>query len=273
MSKCLSLLIILVMLKPASFATAAEMATLSFGLPPQQSSMELAKRWAPVLQYLSEKSGLNLQLKIAKDISTYHQQVWGGQFDIAYMNPNSYVAANKVQGYRAFAKEKGGKSFGIIVARKEGPIKSLVELDGQPMAFPSDTAFMATILPLKQLEKEKVAINIEYVISMDSVYRSVAKGMFLAGGGESRTFGSLDSAIRDQLTVLWQSENLPSFPFFAHPRVSAEAVGLLQKAMIGMGEDPQGQALLKVVNIKALDKADDAEYNGVRKMNLPYKVD
>lgn len=273
MNKYLNLFIILVMLKTAFLATAAETETLSFGIPPQQSSTELAKRWTPVLQFLAAKSGLNLQLKTTKDIPTYHQQVWDGQFDIAYMNPNSYVAANKAQGYRAFAKEKGGKSFGIIVTRKEGPIKSLVELEGQPMAFPSNTAFMATILPLKQLEKEKVGINVEYVISIDSVYRSVAKGMFLAGGGESRTFGSLDPEIRDQLTVLWQSENLPPFPFFAHPRVAPEAVARLQKAMIEMGEDPQGQALLKVVNIKALDKADDAEYNAVRKMNLPYKVD
>ena len=225
-----------------------------------------------MLQYLSEKSGLTLQLKTAKDIPTNQQNIMEGQCDIAYVSPNSYVAANKASGYRAFAKEKDGKSFGLILVRKDGPIKHLSQLSGQPMAFPSSTAFMATILPYQQLEGEKIAVKIQYVVSIDSVYRSVAKGLFVAGGGEARTFGALDAEIRDQLTVLWQSDALPPFPFFAHPRVSAAIVGRLQKAMIDMGQDEHGQALLKIVNIKALDKASDADYNGVRKMNLPLEV-
>jgi phosphonate transport system substrate-binding protein len=272
MNKKVILLLLLLIARTAPAAAAVEMQVLSFGIPPQQSPMELTKRWTPVLQYLSEKSGLTLQLKTAKDIPTYQQQVMEGQCDIAYMSPNSYVAANKASGYRAFAKEKGGKSVAIIVARKDGPITQLSQLSGQTMAFPSNTAFMATILPVRQLEEEKVAVKIQYVVSIDSVYRSVAKGLFAAGGGEARTFGALDPGIRDQLTLLWKSDDLPPFPFFAHPRVPAAALGKLQKAMIDMGQDVQGQALLKVVNIKALDKADDAEYNAVRKLNLPLEV-
>jgi len=256
----------------ATSATSAEIPVLSFCIPPQQSPTELTKRWTPVLQYLTEQSGLTLQLKTAKDIPTYQQQVMAGHCEIAYMSPSSYVAANKASGYHAFAKEKDGKSSAMIVVRKEGPIKHLSQLSGQTMAFPSSTAFMATILPLKQLEAEKVAVKAQYVVSIDSVYRSVAKGLFVAGGGEARTFGALDSGIRDQLTLLWQSDELPPFPFFAHPRVPLETLGKLQKAMIEMGQDAHGQALLKVVNIKALGKADDAEYNSVRKMNKSIEV-
>lgn len=272
MKKYVILLLVSVMASIASSATAAEMAVLSFGIPPQQSPTELTKRWTPVLQYLAEKSGLTLQLKTAKDIPTFHQQIMEGLYDIAYLNPNTYVAANKAIGYRAFAKEKDGKSFAIIVARKDGSIKRLSQLSDQTMAFPSNTAFMATILPLKQLEEEKIAVKIQYVVSIDSVYRSVAKGLFVAGGGEARTFGALEPEIRDQLTLLWQSDDLPPFPFFAHPRVPAAALHKLQIAMIAMGQDPHGQALLKVINIKALDKASDAEYNAVRKLNLPIEV-
>jgi len=253
-------------------AAAAEMASLSFGIPPQQSPTELSKRWTPVLHYLSEKSGLNLQLKTAKDIPIFHHQIMEGLYDIAYVNPNTYIAANKAAGYRAFAKGKDGKSFGLILVRKDGPIKRLAQLNGQTMAFPSNTALMATVLPLKHLEKEKVAVKIQYVFSIDSVYRSVAKGLFAAGGGEARTFGALDPEIRDQLTILWRSGDLPPFPFFAHPRVPAATLVKLQKAMIAMGQDPQGQALLKAVNIHAFDTADDAEYNVVRELNLPLEV-
>ena len=271
MLKYLIMLAISLGMQMVSVATAAE-EVLSFGITPQQSPTELTKRWTPVLQYLSEKSGLTLQLKTAKDIPTYQQQVMDGQYDIAYISPNSYVAANKARGYRAFAKEKDGKSVAMIVTRKDGPIKSLTQLHGQTMAFPSNTAFMATILPMMHLEALKIPVNTQYVVSIDSVYRSVAKGMLVAGGGEARTFGTLDADIRDQLTVLWESEALPPFPFLSHPRVPASSLGRLQKAMIDMGQDEQGLALLKVVNIKALDKAQDADYNAVRKLNLPLEV-
>lgn len=245
---------------------------LSFGIPPQQSPIEVIKRWTPVMQYLEKKTGLGLELKTAKDIPTYQQQVMEGLYDIAFMSPFSYVAATKTQGYLAFAQEKDGTSFGMIVTRKGGSIKHLSQLNGQTMAFPSKTAVMATILPLRQLEEQKVAVNIQYVMSMDSVYRSVAKGLFLAGGGEGRTFGILDPEIRKQLTILWQSDDLPPFPFFSHPRVSPTTLSRIQKAMVEMGQDPEGQALLKVVNIKGLGKSSDADYNGVRKLNLPLQV-
>ena len=265
-------LLIYVLLGMSFPASAAEMATLSFCIPPQQSPTELTKRWTPVLQYLNEKSDLVLQLKTAKDIPTYQQQVMDGHCDIAYLNPNAYVAANKASGYRAFVKEKDSKSFGMIVTRKDGPVTQLSQLSGQTMAFPSNAALMATILPLKQLEEEKVLVKIQYVVSIDSVYRSVAKGLFVAGGGEARTFGALEPEIRDQLNVLWRSEDLPPFPFFAHPRVPSAVLHKLQKTMIAMGQDAHGQVLLKVVNIMALEKANDADYNAVRKMNLPLEV-
>lgn len=102
--------------------------TLSFGIPPQQSPTEVVKRWTPVLQYLEKKTGLVLELKTAKDIATYQQQIMEGFYDIAYVNPNTYVAANRLKGYQAFAQEKDGKSYGMIVARKGGPISTLSEL-------------------------------------------------------------------------------------------------------------------------------------------------
>lgn len=263
---------VLVIASVAPLVSASETASVTFGIPPQQSPTELTRRWTPVLQYLSEKSGLALQLKTAKDIPTFQRSLVEGHYDIAFINPNTYVAANKSSGYQAFAKEKNGKSTGLIVTRKGSAINDLAQLSGQTMAFPSNTAFMATILPLKHLEELKVPVKIQYVVSIDSVYRSVAKGLFVAGGGEARTLGALDPEVRDQLTVLWQSDELPPFPFHAHPRVKADILEKLQEAMIDMGQNPQGQLLLKAVNIKALEKASDADYDGVRKLNLPLEV-
>lgn len=122
------------------------------------------------------------------------------------------------------------------------------------------------------LQNEKINFSPQYVISIDSVYRSVARGLFVAGGAEARTFGALEPEIRDQLTVLWQSEELPPFPFIAHPRVQPTALKKLRRSMLAMGQDAQTQTLLKAINIKALERATDADYDMVRKMNIPLEV-
>lgn len=176
-------LVCLILVTITQGASAADITSWSFCIPPQQSPTELTKRWTPVLHYLSDKSGQNWELKTAKDIPTYQQQVLDGQCDIAYMSPTLYIVVNKAKGYQAFAKDRDAKSVGLIVVRKDGPIQRLPQLKGQTIAFPSKTALMATILPLMRLEEEKIPVEAQYVVSIDSVYRSVAKGLFVAGGG------------------------------------------------------------------------------------------
>jgi len=70
------------------------------------------------------------------------------------------------------------------------------------------------------------------------------------------------------LNVLWTSETLPPFAFVAHKRMPKDVIAKVQKAMVQMDTDPQGQALLKAINFKGIETADDADYNAMRKMNI-----
>jgi phosphonate transport system substrate-binding protein len=240
----------------------------SFGIGPQQSATELAKRWTPFLQYLSNKSGVTLQFKTAKDIPTYQQQMRDGGFDFAYINPYHYTLFHKAAGYTAFAREKDGALTGVIVVKKDAPIQDVSQLNGSTMAFPASTALAATWLPLNHLSEKHVTVTPQYVNSMDSVYRSVAKGMFPAGGGEMRTLSMIDSEIKQQLRVIWSSEALPSFTFAAHPRTPKDIVAKVQMAMDQMEKDPEGAALLKSLSFKGFDPAEDRDYDALRKLNI-----
>lgn len=240
----------------------------SFGIGPSQSAMELAKRWTPVMQYLSEKSGVPLQFKTAKDIPTFQQQMREGVYDFAYINPYHYLEYHKGAGYSAFAREKDGKLFGVLVVKKDGPIQDVAQLNGQIVVFPTATALAATWLPLSMLKDRSVQVTPQYVNSMDSVYRSVAKGLFPAGGGELRTLGMIDPEVRNQLRILWTSEGLPPFTFAVHPRVPKDAIAKVQKALDEMDQNPQGMALLKANNFKGMEVTDDAGYNDMRKLNI-----
>jgi len=103
----------------------------SFGIGPVQSASELAKRWTPFMQYLSEKSGVPLQFKTTKDLTTFQEQFLDGTFDFGLLNPYHYIVSNKAKGYTAFAHEKNAKLFALLVVQKDSPIQEVSQLSGK----------------------------------------------------------------------------------------------------------------------------------------------
>ncbi len=247
---------------------AAESKIVGFGVGPQQSASELAKRWTPFLEYLGKKSGYSIQFQTSKDIPTYQHAMKSGQFDIAYINPYHYTLFHKAAGYDVFAQEKDATLTGVVVVRKDSPYKSMADLNSKDFACPAPTALTATVMPMQKFKQLKVNVTPNYVTSHDSVYRAVAKGLYAAGGGELRTFNNMDPEIRDQLRILWSTTSLPPFVFAAHPRVSKDAVKRIKEAMLQMDKDPAAAPLLKALNFKGIAAAKDADYNVVRKMNI-----
>lgn len=242
-------------------------APLIFAMVPRQSATELAKRWVPIIQYISEQSGVPLQFQTAKDLQTAQQEMRAGIYDIAFINAYYYAAYSRNPGYKVFAQEKDTKFVGILVTRKDSPYRSVEDLDGKRIAFASPTA-VTSMLAFTHLRDKNINFSPEYVVSMDSVYRSVAKGLHPAGSGEMGTFGGIDPGIRDQLRVLWAAEPMPPFTFSAHPRVAKSDVKKIQKAMIEMGDNPRGAELLKAINITGIAPAQDSDYDAVRKLKL-----
>ncbi len=240
---------------------------LRFAIVPQQSPRELAKRWGPIIQYISERSGVALQFQTANSLTTYQQEMKAGLYDISFINAYYYVAFSKEAGYKVFAQEKDARFVGVMVVRKDSPYQTLEELEGKQLAFPAPTA-VTSMLAYTQLKAKNIHFLPSYVVSMDSVYRAVAKGLFPAGQGETRTFGSIEPEIRNQLRILWSSDPMPSFTFSAHPRVPPAVLQKVKQAMLDMASDPEGIDLLKAVNMKGIAAAQDSEYDAVRKLKL-----
>lgn len=246
-------------------------AGLSFGIGPQQSTGELARRWVPVLDYIQRRSGIALHFATGKDIPTYQREVGAGKYDFVYINPYHYTLSHASAGYEAFAQEKDAELVGVLVVARDSPVRSLAELHGKELAFPAPAAITATVLPLREFARQKIAVTPRYVTSHDSVYRAVAHGHYIAGGGEARTFANAKPEVRARLRVLWRTQALPSFVFAAHPRVPLAVRKRVEAAMFAMHTQPEGLRLLQAINFKGIAPAKDADYDRVRRLdiNLP----
>ncbi|WP_370298251.1 phosphate/phosphite/phosphonate ABC transporter substrate-binding protein [Pontibacterium sp.] len=242
--------------------------TLSFGIVPQQSAKKLAKLWTPIFKHLSEKTGTTIRFATANNIPTFEKRVRSGEYDIAYMNPYHYTVFSQKPGYDAIARQKNKRIKGIVVVKKDSEIKSLEELDKQKLAFPSPAAFAASVLPRAKMEQDGMQIEPKYVSSHDSVYLSVSKGFFVAGGGVMRTFNNTSPDVRENLRVLWTTPTYTPHAIAVHPRVKPETVEKLKQALLEMNTDPEGQRLLKTINFKGIELAQNADWDDVRGLNI-----
>ena len=265
MNKYASLLLMLTLLFHATVCAKEE---LVFGIVPQQSAKKLAQLWTPITAYLSDKAGIKIRFATANNIPTFEQRLLEGEYDIAYMNPYHFVVFNQRPGYHAIIKQSNKRIKGIVVVRKDSPIESLAELNGTTLAFPSPAAFAASVLPRAKMAQDGISFTPQYVSSHDSVYLTVSKGLFPAGGGVMRTLNNTDPAVKEQLRVLWSTPGYTPHAIAVHPSLPGNIVEQLQSAFLSMNSDLEGQALLATINFNGMEAAMDSDWDDVRDLDI-----
>jgi len=240
----------------------------TFGVVPQQAATKMARAWIPLLNYVYEQNGIRLKFKTAPDIPTFEQRMLAGDYDFAYMNPYHYTVFHTQPGYQAIMHARDKKIKGIIVVRKDAPYHKLSDLNTQAIAFPSPAAFAASILTRKEFSLREISIQPHYVSSHDSVYYSVAKGLYPAGGGIMRTFKAIDPAIREQLRILWTTPGYTPHAVAVHPRVDSHIAEDVTKILTAIDTASAQSKLLQAVNVKGWVKAMDSNWDDIRALDI-----
>lgn len=245
----------------------AEEKKFIFGIVPQQSASKLARLWRPILDELESKTQIKFVFSTAKTIPIFEQRLADGKYDIAYMNPYHYTVFHKNPGYIAIAKQKNKKIRGIIVAPKNTNLLDINDLDNKALAFPAPAAFAASVLPRAHFKKHNISIIPQYVSSHDSVYLSVAKGIYPAGGGVLRTFNNVAPKIKSQLKILWTTEAFTPHAIAIHPRIK-EYQQKLQSAFLYLNQQESTRKKLQAINFKGIELAENSEWDDVRSLDI-----
>lgn len=240
----------------------------SFGVVPQQSASKLTKLWAPILHKIESQTGLRLILKTAPDIPEFERRLSKGEYDFAYMNPYHFTVFNKSPGYQAIAKAKDKKIHGIIVIHKDSPIASLPELYGKTLSFPAPAAFAASVLTRANLARMGIDFTPKYVQTHDSVYMTVAKGIYPAGGGVNRTLKSMPAEVRDHLKVLWTSPGYTPHAIASRSNLDEGVKMQVQKALLSLDHSNEGRTALSSLRLKGFEAAKNSDWDDVRGLGL-----
>ena len=241
---------------------------ISFGVVPQQAASKLARLWVPLLDRVGQQSGMTIEFRTAKDIPAFEAELARSGYDCAYMNPYHFTVFNKQPGYQAVAHARDKKIKGILVVRQDSPLNDIEALDGAEVAFPAPAAFAATILPSRELAARGIEVKPNYVSSHDSVYRSVERGLFVAGGGVMRTFKNAAPEVTSQLRILWTTEGYTPHAIACSPDVPEPTRQKLQAALVSLEQDAAGRDLVQAIKIKGFTAATNSDWDDVRALGI-----
>ena len=270
MKKLISVLLIL-------FGISFAKDTLVFGICPHDSGPAKVKRWYILADYLSSKLGKKIIVSEDFTFDAFIDKFSKGEYDFVYINPMHYVVAHNLQGYEVFAKEKGRKDQGVIIVRKDSPIRSVEDLRGKKIVFPSPTAWSATILVAAYLNDHGLKYGKDYIpIYTNGPHEvtalAVIKGFANAGGSLERFVKNARPYIKENLRILAKTQATSPHVFAYHPRLDSGIVNQLQTALFSLNRE--GKDVLQKIGFKGIEPYSDKDMDDVReimrKLGLPF---
>jgi phosphonate transport system substrate-binding protein len=210
--------------------------------------------------------------------------------DVALINSYGYYKAHSKYGAEAriTVLRHGSSTYqSQFIARADGPVKSLKDLDGKKVAFVDPSSASGYLLPMKTLKEKKIQPK-ETVFAMkhDSVVSMIYQGQVDAGA----TFysppaeGKMDDARRLVLTqypdvekkvkIVELSDPIPNDPIVFRKNMPDEVKAKITDAFLAFVATDEGRAAFKAIyGVDELKKATDADYEAVRTMFSSLNID
>lgn len=242
---------------------------ISVHVVPQLTPALLFARWSPLLEQVGRKTGQCFELSVANSIPEFERALLKGTPDIAFVNPYHAVMVRRRQGYIPLLMDSQERLSGILTVATDSPIQTVAALDGKTVVFPAPNAFAASLLIRAHLAGLGIRIEPRYVQTHANVYRAVALGEAMAGGGVNNTLQREEPALRTRLRVLYETPSYAPHPLVVHPRMSAALRESVTSAFMGMASTDAGRQLLDQVQLPVPVRANyDRDYAPLEHLGL-----
>ena len=237
---------------------------------PQLSPSATYRGWSPFAERLGRETGATLRVRVYRTFDEFETDLANGVPDLVYLNPYHEIRAHRTQGYIPLVRDSSYRLSGVLVVRRDSPLQSVQDLNGQAIGFPDANAFAASLFMRALLqEKEKIRFTSRYYTTHGNVYRHVIVGDVAAGGGVNTTLAAERAETRTELRVLYQTPGTAPHPLSAHPRVPVNKREAIIAAILRMQKDADGARLLKAIQMPEPVRADYArDYAPLEKWQL-----
>lgn len=252
-------------------AQAASPVPYAFGVLNHRSLQATAAYWNPILNYVTARSGVPLELHIGRTASETTDRVAAGKLDFAYTN-HLFTPKRDQLGWRVLARQDSSGIRGQVVVLAHSPVKTLRALADAPVAFANPYGFTGYYVPMEALLRAGVRVVPVFAGNQEAAMGQLMSGEVAAAGVNDQVMADFAKRRGLKYRVLSESELYFDLAIMASPRVSAADSDKVRRAFIGMAHDPEGLRVLQgaaqslgLPKARGFAPADNRDYDNYRR--------
>lgn len=230
-----------------------------------------AAYWNPIVQYVSDKSGVRLGLKIGRTSADTTAYVLTQEVEFVFTN-HLFSPEREQLGWKVFGRRQMPAIQGQIVVPTDSPITDIAQLKGEEVAFPGPEAFIAYKVPYAHLLNRGVDVRVVFGGNQNGALAQLFAGKVKAVGGNSQLIESYAKREGKKFRVLWTSEPFHDLALMVSGKVPEKDAQAVAQAFLNMHKDPKGRDILHQTSQKVGLPADAyfipavaADYDSYRK--------
>jgi phosphonate transport system substrate-binding protein len=250
--------VLAVSLIAVSLTSQAQPAVYNFS-PVNQYDINLtAAYWNPIIAYVSEKSGVKLNLKIGRTSADTTSYVLAKEVEFVFSN-HLFSPEREQLGWKVFARRNTPAVRGQIVVPIESPITDIAQLKGQEVAFAGPEAFYIYKVPYAHLLSKGIDVKVVFAGNQSAAIAQLIAGKVAASGANSLLLDEYTRREGKKFRVLWSSEALTDLALMVSGKVPESDARKVATAFVEMIKDPKGRDILHQVS-KEVGMPEDAYF-------------
>lgn len=227
----------------AAAQSANQSVTYRFSPVNQWDIARTAAYWNPIIRYVSDKSGVRLELKIGRTSADTTAYVLAQEVEFVFSN-HLFSPERDQLGWKVFGRRWTPPLQGQIAVPFDSPITRLEELKGQEVVFAGPEAFIGYKLPYAHLLSKNIDVKAVFAGNQNAAFAQLFAGKAKAVGSNSALVDGYSVREGKKFRVLWTSEGFHDLALMASSKVPEQDVKAVASAFINMHRDPAGKAIL-----------------------------
>lgn len=256
---------------------------IKFHLVPAVDAKVLTDNSQILKDYLEKNTPYKYQITIPQNFVAVVESFGTKRADVAAINTYGYYLAHKQYGVEARLTviRYGSATYqSQFLARADGKIKALKDLQGKKVAFVDPASTSGYLLPLKTLKDRKIEPkDTVFAMKHDSVVTMIYQGQVDAGATyySPPQNGQLEDArrlvktqypdVEQKVKIIELSEPIPNDPIVFRKDMPEEMKEKIVDTLLQFAATPEGQKSLDLMlGATNLKKSTDSDYDSVREM-------
>jgi phosphonate transport system substrate-binding protein len=207
-----------------------------------------AAYWNPIINYVSEKSGVKLQLKIGRTSADTTAYVLAQEVEFVFSN-HLFSPEREKLGWKVFGRRQPSEIRGAIAVPADSTITRIEDLKDAEVSFAGPEAFIGYKLPYAHLLSKGIDIKPVFGGNQNAAFAQMFAGKAKAVGSNSQLIEGYAARENKKFRVLWTSEPYHDLALMAAAKVPEKDFRAVADAFTSMHKDPRGKDILHQASV------------------------